>query len=740
MISEVNTYQHLNKLWNVVVKRRWAVIITVVAVMTVALFWSLLATPLYRSTATIQIERRGPDILNFRDISRMDYSMTAYMDFYETQHQILRSDEIARRASKRLGLSSATEGTAAEPSLLDRLAKVRNLIPRKGSTQPPSREDMGLAQVKAGLSITPSRTSQLVEIAYSAPDPEMAARVANAVTDAYIEYNMESSTNTSAGASEFLIDQIETLKLETHRMEEELQDYGEAKNIVSMDDNSNITLRALSDIAAQQTAAKARLAEKKAFLSATKDTPPAALPQIQESELILHLKQQTSTLEGEINRMQGRFKEGWPELQAMQSKYDLLKTRLGEEIDAIAATTLEAAEAEHLKASKEVENLDALLLKAEENAQNLRRDTIDYGSLLAEVEKKRETLRSLLARQDEMQISSSLSDPKIKLTNVRIVERARAAGVPYKPNTKKNLAYALIGGLLLGLGLTFLLDFLDNTVDSTRDLEELIRLPVLASIPRVSSQERSILPVSRKKAGSYPGGSQVELITHRDAMSPVAEAYRDLRTAILLSGAGKPPRSITITSAMPGEGKSSTILNLGIVLAQLGKRVVVVDSDLRRPRLHLALDQPNEAGASTYLSGMETDVKLLIQPTVVENLEFLPSGPIPPNPSELLDGPVFTRLLQALKAAGYDHILLDAPPVLAVADPMILASIADCSLLVVRAGSTPKQAIRHSTDKFRKSDIRLVGAVLNDTETSLPDYRNYPRKYSELSSHSSGGA
>jgi capsular exopolysaccharide synthesis family protein len=341
-----------------------------------------------------------------------------------------------------------------------------------------------------------------------------------------------------------------------------------------------------------------------------------------------------------------------------------------------------------------------------------------------------------------MQISSSinLSDPNNNLTNVRVVQRAKPATVPYKPNTKKNLTLSLLLGFLFGLGLTFLLDFLDNTVDTSRDLEELIRLPVLASIPKVVLSERSILPVSRKKVGNKTAETKVGLIAHHDAKSPAAEAYRDLRTAILLSGAGKPPRTITVTSAVPGEGKSSTILNLGIVFAQLGKRVVVVDSDLRRPRLHLSLEQPNDAGASTYLSGMSTRIEELIQPTMVNHLDFLPSGPQPPNPSELLNGPVFGKMLVALKEAGYDHILLDAPPVLAVADPMILASIVDCTLVVIRSGSTQKQAIRHCIDKFRKSDIRVIGAILNDTEVRRAEYRQYTHKYYKEQSRSSGGA
>ncbi len=744
MDVETNTYQRFVRSWEIAVKHRWAIFIASVVSLILAFFYSLLTVPLYRSTATIMIERRSPDILNIQDFSRVDYSMTAYMDFFESQHQILRSDAIARKAGERLNLSEHPyyeKRSSGGRGIRAFARKLRKMLPSFSAGRgalPPSPEEIAMNRVKEGLQIIPSRTSQLVAIQYTSPDPEIAATIANAVADAYIAYTLESNFTTSDQAADFLIAQIQSLKKEIAAAEETLQRYGENKGILSVDDSNNITLQALSSIAAQQTKSRTLLAEKKAALNAVTAADPHALPQVQESPLLVHLKEEIVQVEAEITRLSGRFHPDWPERVALESKRKQLQKRLEEETASLAESVRAAAASEYQEAEEQVRNMENLLRRQESDAQMLRRDAIRYSSLQTEIDKKTETLRSLLERQDEMSLSSKLKEMDATSTNVRIVDKARPARAPFRPDMFKNLLFGMLAGLSLGLGLAFLMDFMDNTVETAQDLEKLTSLPVMASIPdtRGGKPSSGLPPAGQGPAGVQPA---IDLICSTDARSPVSEAYRELRTSILLSASGRPPRSIMVTSALPGEGKSSTVLNIAVVLAQLRKKVLVIDSDLRRPRLHLALDRNNRKGLSTFLSGIEPEVRQLIQTTGVEGLDFLPSGPIPPNPSELLNGAGFDALLQGLEQSGYDHILFDAPPVMAVADPIILANQADAAILIVLAGSTSKQAIQHSLEKFRKSGIRPIGAVLNKVGAGSREYGRYTYRYQE-DSRKAGGA
>jgi capsular exopolysaccharide synthesis family protein len=249
-------------------------------------------------------------------------------------------------------------------------------------------------------------------------------------------------------------------------------------------------------------------------------------------------------------------------------------------------------------------------------------------------------------------------------------------------------------------------------------------MPILAMIPRHGSKVASLARVRRKHlAEASP--QQFDLVSHLNGKASAAEAYRELRTSILLSNPGSPPQRIMITSANPEEGKTSTAVNLATVLAQLGKRVALVDTDLRRPRLHKVFDAKNNRGVSTYLSGLEQEPNRLVTSTMIEGLDLLPSGPIPPNPSELLNSAVFAELGNRLIESGYDHIIYDSPPALSVSDPLIIASIVDSGILVVRAGSTARQSVKLAADKFEKANVRQFGVVLNDIDMDALGSRYY---------------
>lgn len=711
--------------WRILICRRWSIYLAVTTVLLVALVGSFLTTPLYRGTATLQIDRLAPDILDGRDLARPDYGWSAIDHFYETQYTIIGSKPVARLAAERLELTShpAFSDDGKGPGLL---ARLKALLPRKNRPQiEVDPLDSAVAQVLGGLEVAPIQRSFLVEVSWVHPDPVLAADVANAVAEAYIRFNMRTRFSSTDQAREFLVDQTGTLKREISAMEVRLREYAESKNIFTVDEANNLTLAALHDISEQRTAAQTNLARAEAAHRAVSEAAPESMPEVLNSTLIDRLRAEYAAYEAEHSEQSRTFKDDWPELQTLESKIDQARERLDIETARIVEQVRATAAADYLQARGEVHNLEELLHEHEHAAQLLKRDAVEYNNLQSEVLKKREILDALLRRQNEMALSTRLKQVDTTSSNVTIVQRAEPRGAPFRPNTRLNLAMGLIVGLMLGCSLAFILDYIDNTVGSPAELEQILAMPVLAVIPRHAGGSGTL---SRRKRGAPQEGS-IYLAAQRDLRSAASEAYRALRTSILLSNPGSPPRQIVITSACPGEGKTGTALNLAVVLAQLGRRVLLVDTDLRRPRLQRAFGLDGRRGVSTYLAGQEQDPSRLVQRSGVEGLDVMPSGPIPPNPSELLNSPIFSGMGARMIELGYDHVLFDTPPVLSVSDPVIVSSVADTGILVVRAHRTPKPSIRLAADRLMPTGGGSFGVVLNDFDAEQTGFKYSPYYY-----------
>ena len=705
--------------WGVLKRRRGVIYLCVASVLLATLIGSFLVTPLYRSTVTAQIERQNPDILNVRELASTDYSWAAYADFYQTQYKILSSDAVARKTVDRLGLVSHPRFATGEstPSLY---ARLRALFPGTVAKVPADPVEVAATKLLAGLEIAPVRNSHLVRVSWVSPDPALAAEIANSVVDAYINFSLEAGYKTSDQASEFLVDQVAGLKREISQLETKLQGYGESKRIVSADDEGNITMKALSDIAAKRTQARTVLAAKEAAYHAAVATPAAALPEAQRSELISRLKQEYATYEAEYSEKAKLFKDEWPGMQQLRSKMEQAKERLDVEIEEIGKNVRLAAESEYRQAALEVRGLSTLLDDQQGAAQTLKRDAVEFKNLQTDVQKRRETLNALMTRQNEMALTTRLKDLDATSSNIRVVDRARPATAPFRPSKKLNLALGLLVGLGLGIAAALFLDSIDNTIASPAEIDRLVGLPVLAVVPHHGSAS------SRSVRRQEPALAEtVDLVAHRDRSASASEAYRELRTAILLSNPGHPPRQIMVTSALPEDGKSSTAMNLAVVLAQAGRRVLLVDADLRRPRLHKVFGVDGARGLSVYLSGLESDPLALAQRTAVEGLDVLVSGPVPPDPSELLDSTTFATMGPRFLAGGYDHVVYDSPPALAVADPVIVSSVVEATIIVARAGRTARESLQRAVAKFVQAGTRPIGIVLNDLDAGRHGYGTY---------------
>jgi succinoglycan biosynthesis transport protein ExoP len=705
--------------WGVLKRRRGVIYLCVASVLLATLVGSFLVTPLYRSTVTAQIERQNPDILNVRELASVDYSWAAYADFYQTQYKILSSDAVARKTVERLGLVSHPKFAAGDstPSLYGRL---RALLPGTVAKRPRDPVDLAAAQLLGGLEIAPVRNSHLVKVSWVAEDPMLASEIANGVVDAYIGFSLESGYKTSDQASEFLVDQVAGLKREIAALEDKLQGYGESKRIVSADDEGNITMKALSDIAAKRTQARTVLSAKEAAYKAAMATPAAALPEVQRSELISRLKQEYATYEADFSEKSKLFKDEWPGMQQLRSKMEQAKARLDLEIEETGANVRLAAESEYRQAVFEVRGLSALLDDQQGAAQTLKRDAVEFKNLQSDVQKRRETLNALMTRQNEIALTTRLKDLDATSSNIRVVDRARPATGPFRPNKKLNMVLGLLVGLGLGVAAALFLDSIDNTIASPAEIDRLVGLPVLAVVPHHGAT------AGRSGRRQEPALAEtVDLVAHRDRAAPTSEAYRELRTAILLSNPGHPPRQIMVTSALPEDGKSSTAINLAVVLAQAGRRVLLVDADLRRPRLHKVFGVDGARGLSVYLSGLEADPLVLAQRTAIEGLDVLVSGPVPPDPSELLDSTTFATMGPRFLAGGYDHVVYDSPPALAVADPVIVSSVVEATIVVARAGRTPRESLQRAVAKFAQAGTRPIGIVLNDIDAARHGYGTY---------------
>jgi polysaccharide biosynthesis transport protein len=717
---------HLRDYGRVLSERRAIVITCAVLVVLFTAIFTFLATPLYRATTTIQIERQGPGVLAFSEMAGRDYY--DYQDFYQTQYKILQSQTVLRLAAERLDLPNRPEYATRTGSPLGRwIGALRSSVSGGGDAGDEPVDPMIEAAefIGGGLSIEPVRNSKLVKITFIDRSRALSADVANAVAEAYEQFNTDTRFSTTKQAGEFLTKQVARLQADIATQERTLQQYASNKEILSLSSGSqDISEKALSDINTKYVESKGRLAVAQARYDAVSRGSAESLPEVLTSALILELKKQHAEIERRHNQMAERFKPDWPPLQQLQQELDGAKTRLALETESIARQVRSVAQADYAKIQTEVGNLERQVDSQKGEVQRVGRDAIEYASIKAEIETKRKMLNDLLARQNETETTSGLKDTRA--TNIRVVDRAETPRGPFKPNKSMNLALSVIFGLGLGGAVAFLFNYLDNTVKSEQDIQRFAQVPALGFVPLYQ-------PLRAVDGAKVPveGSSQYEadLACHGDARSSFAEAFKSLRTAFLLASPERPPRHVVVTSCEPLDGKSTVATNLAIALTQIGRRVVMIDADLRRPRLHKVLGLSNDSGLSSVLSG-NAEVSDVLQDTVVPNLVAMTSGPVPPNPSELLASPALNALMKSLEELGpFDHVFFDSPPLLQMADAVLLADRMEATIVVAREGRTVNAALASGVKRLRQSRARILGAVLNAVVERFGGYYYYRYKY-----------
>ena len=684
----------------------------------------------YMATATVQIERKSAAPV-LSDQNTWDNYWN--IEFYPTQYELLRSRGLAERVVRNLDLTRSRNGERAA------------VEPAKAPGAPASAADDaaalgGAAQgLLGGLSVEPIRNTSLVRIGYRSKDPAYAARVANAFAEAYIDLGIEDRYTSAGKASSFLSSQIETLKSEIQEKENELQRFSRTSDIVGgVDPASNDVLKRLETLNNDYLGAKRVRIEKEARYHELQIAGKESVADSLSGGVVSELRSNQLKMERDYETKLKTYKPDWPAMVSLKADIEKGQQHLKALIEEMGARARTDAFAEYQTALRQEQTLSAEVDRSKGEAINQSSAAVEYTNLKVEIETRRQMFDELLKKQSETEVSARLQGTRD--SNIRIIDSALTPGGPFRPSLRQDVTYGLMLGLLLGVGIAFLIEFLDRTIKSPEEIERRLKLPTLAVVPDISETGRAYgygaetakatraplsgkPPADRARTGDR---EQIELVPHDRPRSPISEVYRSLRTSLLLSTAEE-LKVIAVTSATAGEGKTATASNLGVVLAQLGRRVLIVDADLRKPRMHQVFKVSNRSGLVNQLTGVvEPDVVFV--ETGVPNLWLIPSGPIPPNPSELLSSDRMREWLNAMRAR-FDYVIIDTPPSLAVTDATIVGALSDGLVLTFRAGKVTREDARDCAERLRMAELRILGVVLNRHRSEAARYGRKTRYY-----------
>ena len=723
--------------WRVIVKRRWIIFSFTLAVLVVTAITTWKATPMYRATIKLQIDPEQQNVLPFKDAIEPGLGYSQSQEYLQTQFNVLQSKSLAERVIKALNLDTNPRWSGrANPSQTSKIVQsFRETVPfgdKSDKTEgAESLEERRLAgfvnQFVGSLTTSPIRNSRLVDVSFNARDPELAATIVNTLAKEYIGMNFETKYNATNVASDFLAGKLVDLKARVEKSEEDLIRFSQEHGIYTIAGNENVILQKLADLNAALTAAQSDRIQKESVWNTVEHAAPGSYPEILQTDLTKTLETNVSNLRMQQKKLQAQFRPGWPEMDQVTGQLEEAEKQLEEQ----RRKAIKVVETEYQTASQR-EKLVSQALEAQKlQADAFNQNSIQYNILKRQVDTDKQLYDGLLQKMKEAGVSSGLQS-----NNIHILDAAQVPRAPYSPNKPYNLSLALAFGLMLGMGLAFFIEYFDNSVKNPDNVDRYIKLPSLGVIPALSSigagsrLRIKLLDVAHTKGnngsdGAFPAG--VELITYNDAKSLISEAYRNVRTSVLLSsGAGHPPKVLLVTSSHRAEGKTTTAVNIAVTLAQTGGRVILLDCDMRNPRVHKTLGIKNKDGMSTFLSG-NSDLSGLIQESEIPNLFAVTAGPIPPNPAELAGS---ARMKQGLVllAESFDHIVVDSPPILAVTDARILAPVVDGVILVIKGGETRKEAVQRTKRLLQEVHAHLIGTVLNNVNVRSADYY-YSRYY-----------
>ena len=744
---------HLRDYWHAIRKRLWLVFGIVVLVTTMATVYMARQANVYVAQARVQVDLEnvgGSPLGNAKNASIIVNNPINDPTYFNTQLQILTSPGLMRRVVKTLDLEHSPEflGRRSVVAPAAAASQSANELPLTSSVAPATPQD-DLVEAKrlspyvgtlqGGLKIEPvketrtagyNKDTRLIDIRFRHSDPAVAAKIVNAVADTFVLSNLERKSETNTSTGDFLQKRVAELQSRIRTGEEQLANYAKNNKIISLDAGQNVVVERLSGLNRQLLEAEneRKLAEAE-FRAARTPDASRALAETATKDII-DTEGKLNVLRQKRAQLLVRYTAEWPEVQEVDKQIAELERQV---------TSISGRASSNIKTNFETRYRQTLAREqAVRNAFNEQRGAtveqneaaINYRILQQEIATNKTLLDNLLQRSRENDVVMAGMP-----NNIYVVDYALTPDAPVAPKRSQSVMLAFLLALAFGIGLALFLEYLNDTVRSSDDVERLLRLPALAVIPAVGGLARRRLPGANALMRRVD--NQPELLIDADARSPLAEAYRHLRTSVLLSQAGHPPKTLLVSSSLPGEGKTTTTVNTAMSLAQTGARVVVIDADMRRPRLHSIFGEGNKRGLSTILSSNMDTAGMLANIVAHEasGLHLLCSGPVPPNPAELIGSEQMRRLIATLVDAGYDHIVIDSPPIASFTDSVLISTMVDGVLLVVHGGKSSRSVVRRSRQILQDVGAKILGVVLNNINLRSHDY--YYQRYYQQSYYTS---
>ncbi|MGD0786530.1 MAG: polysaccharide biosynthesis tyrosine autokinase [Terracidiphilus sp.] len=696
----------LMDVWRVLMKRSFVILTVTVLSLAAAAIYSFRTRPVYESVSRIEIKPNATPNVGLQGLieeGRSEESGSAL----QTEILVLQSNSVMLQ-------------TAESLNLLDRL-RAANLQKGNAGAAPPTGEMTSgervalIGLIKSGLHVQIVSGTQMVDIRYRSNDPKLAPEVVNKLVDTYIDEDLRSKFDRTMHVSVWLQKQLEDLKQAAGDAQRQLADYQKQHNIVGTDETSNLTMQNLAQTSSDLESAEADRIMKEARMRDFQSQDPDMVALMGDDPQLGALRNQLASLQTERAQLASKFGEHHPRMQELNAQIDKVQASIKREV----ALARRQVRDEYIGSHRLETVLQKRLEAQKEEAYRLNEDEAQYAILRHEAELNRDLYDALQMRLKEASVTAGLS-----ATNITVVDRASVPMVPIAPKKTLSLILGLLGGLLCGVVLAFTIESIDDTLQTSEEVENVSMLASLATVPHISAEGGK-----RRRRGSAepePGVSRMQqLIALDNPKSHAAEAYRGLRSSLLLSSIDIPPRVIVITSAFPGEGKTTTAVNTAIAFAQRGERVLLVDADLRRGSLDRVFNlDDRSSGLSTVLTQPAGHRSAANPLPELPTLSVLATGPRPPNPAEMLSS---NRMEEQLRqwALEFDRVIVDTAPVLAVSDTQALAALADTVILVARAGMTRKRALVRARDLLWRINAPIAGVVVNDVDMRLENFYTY---------------
>ncbi len=692
----------LRDLLDTLLRRKWTVVIVLLVCFFSAALYTFSMTPLFKASGSIKVSAQSGTLTKF---DNLEGGALKTMEFQQTQVKMLQSEQLASRVIEKLELAqnkvfnpeiAAKSGEAQTSSLLktlknfirtDATTESGNLLSEEAQEQ--VLQNNMLNFFKNQFTVSPVKNSELIELSFASPDPELSAAVTNAAMNEFFNMHMDGSLKASRDASKFLDKQIRMAQINLEKSEIDLQGFARKIGVVSLDPKTNMTYRQMEELNDALAKARAIRITKEARYQQNKKMGGSELTQIMDNLLIQNLKNQLATLESEYENLATTFKADYPKMRQIKAKMDEIDKRINLEKQAI----YDAIKNDYETALQTEKYLDARTEEQKQRALDLEKKATQYKIYEREVETNKSIYQSLLQRSKEIEATVGAT-----VTNIQIIDTARAPLFPYKPRVALNLLLGIVLGLMTGVGAAFIFEYFDNTIKNPDELADRFHIPVLGLIPFDKE--------------SLDNRKTMALKFYNDPRSPVAEAFRTTMTSVRLSVADNPPKTLLITSILPGAGKSSLSVNAALSYLSEDEKILLIDVDLRKPSLHKVFRNGDKGkGLSSVLTGM-AKLSDVIESTDFPGLDLLSSGPLPPNPAELLSSKRMRQLLEVV-AQKYDRIILDGPPYQGFAEILVLANMVDGVILISVEGDTPREGVKHFRNSINNIGGRILGAIIN---------------------------